>query len=458
MERGSGPEAIRRPSFRGLLVTALVALVLSGAAAFAVLWVVFERRLTAALPGEAASLVAAVTRDLTPWFAAVFALGTLSATAVAVRLARTLAQPLERLRSNAMALAAEAEVDRSSLRVPQEIAVLAAAFDDMAGRIVTRRKELIRTNSELIRARDELVAREGRLRRHNHALASMARDPALTAGDLGPAFRALTEAASTYLNVDRASVWLLEDGGRLLVCHDLFVRAMGTHLKADELAATRYPKYFAALTSGRHVAAENAATDPRTAELADYLAPLGIGAMLDTAIVRGGQVTGVLCVEHVGPPRAWSVDDESFAASLADFATLALEAAEHRRDETALRASERRFARAFFENPAAMTIARRADGQLRYANRAWLKLAGVSSDDVARGLEIESLLQVDPKSRSEVERQLAADGVARDVEATITLPSGEIRRCLISAELIDVDGEPGVLRSWYDVSRLREPA
>ncbi|MBM4185828.1 MAG: GAF domain-containing protein [Gemmatimonadetes bacterium] len=448
-------EGAHRPSFRSLLLGALVGLVLSGAIAFATLWLVFERRLAAAVPPEVAPMVNAVAVDLTPWFAAIFLVGTLLAVAAAVRLAKALAEPLERLRHNAMALAAESEVDRSNLKVPHEVAVLAAAFDDMAGRIVTRRKELVRTNSELARTRDELAAREERLRRHNAALAAIARDPALTAGDLGRAFRAITEAASSFLNVERASVWRMADEGRRLACEDLYVRAMSSHLEAESLEATRYPAYFAALRQGRHIAAASAPTDPRTAELADYLAPLGIGSMLDTAIIRSGQVIGVLCVEHVGGARTWTVDEEAFAASLTDFATLAIEAAEHRRDEEALRASERRFARAFFENPAAMTIARRSDGRLRYANRAWLKLAGISSDDMARERELESLLRVDPAARAAVERQLASDGAARDVEATVTLPNGETRRCLISAELVDIDGEPGVLRSWYDISRFR---
>ena len=457
MDRSASAETERRPSFRTLLLGALVGLVLSGAAAFVVLWLVFERRLAAALPSTAADLVTAEAGRLTPWFGLVFLVGTLLAVAAAVQLARALAEPMERLRHNAMALAAESEVGRSNLRVPHEVAALAATFDDMAGKIVTRRKELIRSNAELERARDEIGEREARLRRHNSALAAMARDPALTAGDLGLAFRSITETASSFVGVERASIWLLDDGGKRLVCHDLFVRAMATHLRADELMAERYPRYFAALLAARHIDAHDAPIDPRTSELADYLAPLGISSLLDTAIIRSGQVAGVLCLEHVGPGRKWGLDEEAFAGSLADFATLALEAADHRRDEVALRASERRFARAFFENPAAMSIARRSDGQLRYANRAWLKLAGITSDDVSRRQELESLLRVDDTASAEVERLLTTDGAVREVEATVTLPNGEVRRCLVSAELIDIDGEPGVLRSWYDLTRLDRP-
>jgi len=313
------PDPGQRPSFRSILMVALVGLVLISAAVLGGLWLVFGSRISLLL----SLLIAAVL-----------------ATVLAVRLSRVLAEPLERLRHNALAVASENELGAPNLAVPREIAVLASAFHDMADRIVARRKELVLANVELGRARDEIAAREERLRRQNAALAGLARHPAMTAGDLGPAFRTITETAVSFLVVERASIWLLENDGRRLVCQDLHVRALGTHLRADELAADRTPRYFAALHAHRHVSASDAQRDPRTSELsADYLRPLGISSMLDTAIIREGRIAGVLCLEHVGPERAWTSDEEAFAASLTDFATLALEAADHRRDEEALRAS-----------------------------------------------------------------------------------------------------------------------
>ena len=98
------------------------------------------------------------------------------------------------------------------------------------------------------------------------------------------------------------------------------------------LEAAAYPAYFRALESGRAVAASDAHRDPRTAELAaDYLAPLGIGAMLEAPIRHDGRLVGVVCHEHVGPPRQWLLDEKSFAASIADLVAMALDAGERAR-------------------------------------------------------------------------------------------------------------------------------
>ena len=46
--------------------------------------------------------------------------------------------------------------------------------------------------------------------------------------------------------------------------------------------------------------------------------PLGITSVLDATIRHGGEVVGVLCHEHIGPPRLWTADEQNFAGSAAD--------------------------------------------------------------------------------------------------------------------------------------------
>ncbi len=55
-----------------------------------------------------------------------------------------------------------------------------------------------------------------------------------------------------------------------------------------------------------------------------YLAPRGIGAMLDIPLRAGERLRGVLCAEHVGGPRAWTVDEQNFAVSTANLVVMAL--------------------------------------------------------------------------------------------------------------------------------------
>ena len=53
--------------------------------------------------------------------------------------------------------------------------------------------------------------------------------------------------------------------------------------------------------------------------------------MLDVPLRRGSDVIGVLCAEHVGAPRVWTVDEQNFAISTANLIAVAI--ADERRRE-----------------------------------------------------------------------------------------------------------------------------
>src|SRR5262245_30819255 len=129
----------------------------------------------------------------------------------------------------------------------------------------------------------------------------------------------LTETAAAMLDVERASVWLLSEDRRSLVCLELFERGAGLHSEGALLEAQSYPRYFEALASGRAIDAHDALQDARTAEFRDgYLVPHGISSMLDAAIRQDGRVIGAVCLEHVGPQRVWQPTELAFAGALGD--------------------------------------------------------------------------------------------------------------------------------------------
>jgi GAF domain-containing protein len=127
----------------------------------------------------------------------------------------------------------------------------------------------------------------------------------------------LTEAAAHGLRVARASVWFFTPGRTKIVCADQFSRDANAHEHGAELLAQAFPAYFRAIEAERTLAADDAHTDPRTAEFsAPYLAPLGIGAMLDIPIWVDDAMVGVLCHEHVGGPRTWTAEEEELAYTM----------------------------------------------------------------------------------------------------------------------------------------------
>ena len=88
-------------------------------------------------------------------------------------------------------------------------------------------------------------------------------------------------------------------------------------------ASQRSAKLFSHLAN-RHVRAINDVFDHiATSEFtADYMQSNNIGAMLDGSILLNNQVIGVVCHEHVGGARDWTLDEEGFADSVADLVRL----------------------------------------------------------------------------------------------------------------------------------------
>ena len=171
------------------------------------------------------------------------------------------------------------------------------------------------------------VAKENEsLRRYLGSVADLFSQRRLFVTDTSATARRMTEAAAFTLQVERVSLWFLDDSGSKITCGDLFERTKATHSSGVELLAKDFPAYFEALASERTIAAEDAHIDSRTRCFsASYLTPLGIGAMLDVPVWAKGKMVGVICCEHVGVKRAWTRDEEQFAYLLSSLMAMTLE-------------------------------------------------------------------------------------------------------------------------------------
>lgn len=150
-------------------------------------------------------------------------------------------------------------------------------------------------------------------------------------------FRRVCEAAADALRVERVGVWLFVNGDRALRCVSLFEWSKRKHSKGACVPLAVPSEYLRAVSTVPVLAAPEARTDPRTAELgAAYLAPNGITSVLDAPLMRDDRLVGVLCHEHVGPARAWTGPDRQAARAVADLVVGRMSAA-----ESALRAPAR---------------------------------------------------------------------------------------------------------------------
>lgn len=148
-------------------------------------------------------------------------------------------------------------------------------------------------------------------------------------GDLDEVLKQITESLAQGLGVDRASIWFYNEDESAIVCKDLFVRKNFTHENGLSLFAKDFPSYFAYLKEERTLPVSDARSDPATNEFTEvYLRPLDIFSMLDAPIRLRGKMIGVLCNETEGRRREWTINDQTFAGSIADIISRALQAKE----------------------------------------------------------------------------------------------------------------------------------
>ncbi len=144
--------------------------------------------------------------------------------------------------------------------------------------------------------------------------------------DLPSALERILQSAARTLEVERTAVWLFDGDRTSLRSECVFDRGVILDEPAQVFPANVYPEYFRALHADRILAAANARTDPRTrAFAAGYLEGLALVSLLDVAILSHGAMIGVVCHEHRGDPRAFTIEEQDFASSIADVVALLLE-------------------------------------------------------------------------------------------------------------------------------------
>lgn len=185
---------------------------------------------------------------------------------------------------------------------------------------------------------------ENRLRKQHRALSELAQCQTIYSGNLSAALQEITEKVTRTLDVERCSVWFYNDDRSLIQCANLYELTLNRHSAAYQLKAAEYPSYFKALEANRIIVADDAHNNARTQEFStSYLTPLGITSRLDTPMRLAGVTVGVLCIEHTGQRRQWSLEEQSFASTTAYLVSLAMEASHRAATERALRQSEKRF-------------------------------------------------------------------------------------------------------------------
>jgi len=203
--------------------------------------------------------------------------------------------------------------------------------------------ELDASKASLQRSNFILSRREQQLRKQQNVLFDLTKDKAINQGDFIVAVQNVTRTGSYALNVERVSIWLFDKNKTLLHCLDLYQKSLHLHTEAEFLTAAAYPSFFKALLENRIIAVEDVQDDAIFQELVhSYCLPLNIVSVLISRFEVGGEIIGILLLEHTDIEHLWIEEEISFASSLADLLALGMEAQERRRAEESLRVEQKK--------------------------------------------------------------------------------------------------------------------
>ncbi len=262
----------------------------------------------------------------------------------------------------------------------------------------------------------------------------------------------LREDAVT-LDVQRVSYWRRIDADQAIQCDALFRRDVGAYEAGSVLRAIDHPEFFRALNTASLVLAEDAHVDPSTRELSEsYLKPAGIGAMMNVPVFAGGELAGVVCHEHVGGARAWTIDEQHFALSVGHVLSRGVEAHHRRRAEEGLRQSEARFRTIARVTPVPIQV-NALTGRCLWGNAAMSQLSGVSIADMVGKAAPD--FYADPADRDAVLSELREKGFVEGREVRLRRASGEEYWAVVSANPLTFDGEPAVIVGLTDLTEQK---
>jgi len=131
---------------------------------------------------------------------------------------------------------------------------------------------------------------------------------------------------------------------------------------------------------------------------------------------------------------------------------------ERKRIEDALRKSEEKFAQAFRSSPAAMLLTKieGAGNRIIDANEAFERVSGYRRKEIIGRTGKELGLFADPREYGEFMKQFRGGGRIRRFEFHFRRKSGEIGTGLLSAESMELDGEPWMIGATIDITERRQ--
>jgi PAS domain S-box-containing protein len=129
---------------------------------------------------------------------------------------------------------------------------------------------------------------------------------------------------------------------------------------------------------------------------------------------------------------------------------------ERKRAEEALKKSEEKFSKAFRQSPMALTLTSINNNRYIEVNETFEHATGWRREEILGRTPLDIELWVNPAERMALAARLLRDGSLRNVETSFRMRDGSLRAVLITAEMIEVNGEPCAIGAAVDITERKQ--
>ena len=128
---------------------------------------------------------------------------------------------------------------------------------------------------------------------------------------------------------------------------------------------------------------------------------------------------------------------------------------EERAKEKSILESEERFRKAFTTSPDSVNINKLSNGRYVSVNNGFLKLTGYTVKEVIGKTSYEINIWADISDRDTLVKRLKEYGVVENFEARFRIKNGEVKDGLMSAAILEINGEKHILSITRDISERK---
>ncbi|HKW14003.1 MAG TPA: PAS domain S-box protein [Candidatus Krumholzibacteria bacterium] len=124
--------------------------------------------------------------------------------------------------------------------------------------------------------------------------------------------------------------------------------------------------------------------------------------------------------------------------------------------ERRLEAYRERFEKAFRSCPDSITITSAIDGEILEVNEGFENIVGYTHDEIVGKRTVDVGIWRNPARRAELIEELHVNGHVRDFAIDVVTREGDVRSCVVSAELLEIGQKPCILAVTRDVTQQKE--